>query len=113
MNTIQDNTLKALGFHISSLGYLEEREPRFVDVTDKPDFIIETVDNSQPITDFENEKVRKQNKRVAKRKRQLDNLCVSIHAFAASFATLLLSHCAYIYCFISFTPLLSYFRSFI
>ena len=58
-DTIPDNTLQALNFHLSPLGYLEEGALRFVDVTDNPDLTIEPVDNGQPITDSEDEKMRK------------------------------------------------------
>ena len=58
-DTIPDNIFQTLNFHLSLVGYLEERASRFVDVTDDPDLTIEPVDNGQPITDFEDKKVRK------------------------------------------------------
>ena len=77
-----------MGFHFYLLGYLEEGAPRFIDVTDNLDFTIEPVDNGQPITDSEDEKVRKQNERVAKRKARLDNLHAAMWAPAAGSAAL-------------------------
>lgn len=62
LDIILDNTLQALNFHFSLLGYLEKRALWFVDVTDNPDLMIEPVNNGQPITDSKDEKVRKQNK---------------------------------------------------
>lgn len=43
-DTILDGTLQALGFHLSLLGYLEERVPRFVDVNNKLELAIELED---------------------------------------------------------------------
>ena len=91
MDKILDNILRALDFHFSPLSYLEERELRFVDVTDNQDLIIEPVDNGQPITDSEDEKMRKQNKRAAKKKARLDNLRAPVRAPAAGSAAFLLS----------------------
>ena len=76
--TILDATLQALGFHYSPLGYLEEGTPQFVDVTDKPEFAIEPENDGQPITDSEDEKIRKGLERAAKRKAQRDNLYVLV-----------------------------------
>ena len=80
------------------MGYLEERASQFVPVTDDQDLTIEPVDNDQPITDSEVEKVRKQNKDVAKRKMQLNNLCAHVWAPAAGFAALSLSRPASVSC---------------
>ena len=41
------------------------------------------MNNGQPITDSKDEKVRKQNKRVAKRKARLDKLRAAVRAPAA------------------------------
>ena len=67
-DTIPNNTFRALNFHLSLLSYLEEKASRFVDVTDNPHLTIKQVNNGHPITDSKDEKVRKQNERVAKRK---------------------------------------------
>lgn len=45
LDTISDGTLQALDFHFSPLGYLEKRGPRFIDVTDKSELVIELEDN--------------------------------------------------------------------
>lgn len=45
LNTIPDNTLQTLDFHLSSLDYLEEEALQFINVTNVPDLTIETVDN--------------------------------------------------------------------
>lgn len=68
-DTIRDNTLQALDFHFSPLSHLEEGALQFVNVTDVSDFMIELLDNGQPITDSKNEKVKKQNKLTAKKKK--------------------------------------------
>lgn len=73
MDTIPDDILQTLDFHLFPLIYFEERVLRFIDVTDNPELTIEPVDNNQPIMDSEDEKLKKQNKRAAKRKAQLDN----------------------------------------
>lgn len=41
------------------MGYLEEGALWLVDVTDDPDLMIEPVDNGEPISDSEDEKVKK------------------------------------------------------
>ena len=56
-----------------------------------PHLTIEPVDNSQLITDSEDEKVRKQNKCAAKKKGRLNNICTPLRAPAAGSAALLLS----------------------
>ena len=66
--TIPNATLKALGFYHSPLVYLEERTPQFVNVTDKPKLAIEPEDNGHPITDSEDEKMRKRLKCIVKKK---------------------------------------------
>lgn len=71
---IPDITLWALGFYYSPLSYLEERASQFIDVTDKSELTIKLEDNSQPITDFKDEKARKGLENVAKRKTWYDNL---------------------------------------
>lgn len=111
MDIIQNNILQALDFHLSLLGYLKERALRFVNVTDNLDLKIETVDNCQPITDSEDKKVRKQNKGVAKRKMQLDNLRAPVRAHATGSAAVLLSHPALDSCLESSAPLSSFPRS--
>lgn len=90
LDIIPDNILQALNFHFSSLGYLEEKVFWFVNITNNSDLTIELVDNSQPIINFKNEKVRKQNKCIAKKKAQLDNLFAPIQASAAGSAAFLL-----------------------
>lgn len=67
LDTITDATLPTLGFHFFLLDYLEERAPRFIDVTDNPDLIIKPINNDQPILNSKDEKVMKRNKRVAKK----------------------------------------------
>ena len=84
LETITHNTLRALGFHHSSLGYLEEGAPRFVDVTDKPELAIEPEDNGQPITDSKDEKARKGFEHAAKRKARRDNLCIPMRQALAN-----------------------------
>ena len=91
LDTIPDNTLQALNFHLSLLSYLEERASWFVDVTDNPDLTIEPVDNSQPITDSKDEKIRKQNKCAAKKKAQLNNLRAPVRTPTAGSTALVLS----------------------
>ena len=118
METIPDATLQALDFHHSPLDYFEEGAPRVVDVTDKPELTIELEDNSQPITDSEDEKVRKSLECAAKKKTQRNNFCASVRqAFAAGSATPLLSGPALLSCLLVPalssrprlpTPLLSY-----
>lgn len=83
--------------------------PWFIDVTDDSDLTIEPVDNCQPITDSENETIRKENKRATKKKMQLNNLHAPIRALAASSTTRLLFCPAFVSCLGSFAPLLSYF----
>lgn len=90
--TIPDDTLHALGFHLSLLGYLQEGAPRFADIMDNPKFTIKPVGNNQLIIDSEDEKMKKHNKRAAKRKARLNNLCAPIWAPTASSTTLLLSY---------------------
>ena len=72
--TILNAILQALNFHYSFLGYLEKAAPWFIDVIDKSKLAIESKDNGQPITDSEDEKMRKGLKRAAKRKTRRDNL---------------------------------------
>ena len=90
LDTIPDNILQALNFHLFPLSYLEEGASRFVAVTDNLHLTIELIDNGQPITDSKDERMRKQNKRAAKRKAQLGNLRTPVWAPVASFAALLL-----------------------
>ena len=78
LETIPDTTLQALGFHYSPLGYSEKKAPLFVDVTDKPKIAIEPKDNGQPITDSEDEKIKKKVERVAEKKTWRDNLCAFV-----------------------------------
>lgn len=58
LETILDATLQALAFQHSPLDYLEERALRFVDVTNIPELAIELENDSQPITDSEDNKTR-------------------------------------------------------
>lgn len=108
LDIIPDNILQALDFHLSLLSYLKERALRFVDVTDNLDLKIEPIDNSQPITDSEDEKVRKLNKCVAKRKTQLNNLCTPVRALITGSAAVLLSCPALLSCLGSSAPLSSF-----
>lgn len=57
------------------------------------------MDNNQPVTDFEDKNVKKQNKRAVKRKPRLINLLAFVRALATGFAAPLLSHCAPVSCF--------------
>lgn len=49
LDTISENILQALGFHISSLSYLEKETSQFVDITNEPKLAIdpESVKNNQ------------------------------------------------------------------
>lgn len=67
--------------------------PWFVDIIDNPKLAIETENNSQPITDFENKKTRKELERAAKRKVRHNDFCLSMQTSAARFIALLSSHC--------------------
>lgn len=89
---IQDATLRALDFHYSPLCYFEERVPWFVHVTDKSMLAIEELKcDIEPITELENEKVKKMSEHAAKRKARRNNLYVFVlKALAASFTALLL-----------------------
>ena len=58
-DTIPDNTLQALNFQLSPLGYHEEGALRFVNVIDGLELTIGAVDNGQPITDSKDEMVKK------------------------------------------------------
>ena len=75
-NAIIDTTLQALGFHISTIGYLEKRIPRFTDVTNlELNTKLDVVDNPvEVVMDSKEEMVKKKNKRVIKRKKQLVKL---------------------------------------
>ena len=81
-----------MDFYFSPLDYLEEGALRFVDITNNPDLTIEPMDNGQPITDSEDEKVRKQNKRTARRKTELNNLRAAVRDPAPGFTALLSSY---------------------
>ena len=64
MDDIADKTLRALGFHLFAIEYLEEGSSRFTDVTDL-ELTAEpaVVDNpSQVVTDLEKEVLKKKNK---------------------------------------------------
>lgn len=65
---ILDGTLQALGFHFFPLGYFKKRLSQFINVTKNLDLTIEQVENGQLITNTEDEKLKKQNERVTKRK---------------------------------------------
>ena len=77
---IADETLQALGFHISATGYFEEGSPRFTDVTDLELTAEPAVMNNpgQVVTDSEEKVVKKKNKCVAKRKKRLVKLCTLV-----------------------------------
>ena len=72
---LANKTFRALGFYISTTGYLEERSLRFIDVTDLELTTEPTVmDNAgQVVTDFKEEVVKKKNKHIAKKKSGLQN----------------------------------------
>ena len=91
LDIILDDILQVLDFYLFLLSYLEEVVPQFIDVTNNSNLRIEPVDNSQSNRDFKNEKVRKKNKRAAKRKTKLNNLRAPMRVPAASSAALLLS----------------------
>lgn len=76
------------------MSYLEEGVPWFVDVTDESKLAIEPkqVENGQPITDSENEKIKKRLKCIAKRKTWRNNFRALVQALAAGSATFSLSH---------------------
>ena len=78
LETIPDMTLQVLGFDSSPLHYFEERAPRFVDFTNKPELAIEPEDDNQPITDFQDEKAKKRLERAAKKKKRRNNLYIHI-----------------------------------
>ena len=59
LDKIPNNTLQALVFHFFLIGNLEEKALQFVDIIDNPNLTIKPVDNTQPITNFENKKVKK------------------------------------------------------
>lgn len=59
LDIIWDNSLQALDFHFSLLGYLKEEALLFINVIDNPNLIFKLVDNSQPITDSKYKKVKK------------------------------------------------------
>ena len=103
--------LQALYFYCSSWGYHEEETPQFLYVTDNSDLTMEPMDNGQPITDFEDEKVRKKNEWVAKTKTQPEDLWVSVRALASNSAALLSSFPTFDFCLESPAFLLSYCRS--
>lgn len=73
---LADETLRALGFHISVTGYLEKRSPRFTDVTDLEMTAKLAVVNKpgQVVTDSEEEVVKKKNEHTAKKKERLPKL---------------------------------------
>ena len=79
-----DITLRALGFHLSPMGYFEKGAPRFVDVIDEPNIMILPV---ELITNSEDKKMRKKKQRKAKKKKRL---CTSMRACVTYFTTLLL-----------------------
>ena len=83
----------------------------FINGTDNSDLMIEPVDNVQPITDSKDEKVRKQNKRAAKKKARLNNICILMQALAGGSAVLLLSCPTPVFCSGSSAPLLPCFGS--
>ena len=94
---IADKTLRAFGFHISAIRYLEKESLYFINITDleltaKP----AVVDNpSQVVTDFEEKMVKKKNKRAAKRKERLAKLYALVGFLLSpysEFSLLLLSY---------------------
>lgn len=103
LDTILNDILQALGFHLSPLDYCKKRVPQFVNITDKPKLVIKPkpIDNGQPITDSKNQKVWKRLECAIKNKAQYDNPQTSVQAPATGFAANLL------FCFRSSTLLLS------
>lgn len=75
-----------------SLSYFKEGTPWFINVTDKPELVIEPEDDSQLIIDSEDKKARKEFERAVKKKLRHHNLGTHVwQAFAAGSAALLLS----------------------
>ena len=79
---IANTTLLALGFHISSTKYHEERSLCFTDVIDlELNAEPAIMDNlGQVVTNLEEEVVKKKNKHAAKRKERLAKLCAPIRS---------------------------------
>lgn len=101
MEKIPNTILLALGFHYFSLNYLKEGIPRFINVTDKLELAIEPEDNSQLITDFEGEKVRKRLKHISEKKARQYNFCASMwQALDVDSISLLLFGLTLLSCFI-------------
>lgn len=71
---------------------------QFVDVINDPDLTIKLINNSQLIINFKDKKMRKQNKRVAKKKMQRNNFCAFIQAPAASSTAVLLFYPTFVSC---------------
>lgn len=94
-------------FYLFPFRYLKKRTLQFADVTDNSDITIELMANTQPIMDPEDEKVKKQNKCIAKRKMQLNNFHAPVQVSAASSAAFLLSCFALVFCLRSSIALLS------
>lgn len=90
-DTIPDGIFQALGLHFSPFGYFEERLQWFVDITHKLELVIKLENNDQLIMDSEDEKARKELKRVIKKKVGCNNLRASIQTPATGFAAFLLS----------------------
>lgn len=65
---ISDTILQGLGFYFSILDFLEKKVPCFIDVIDKSEITIGLINNSQLITDFKEEKMRRKEEYLAKRK---------------------------------------------
>ena len=74
LETIPDTILQALDYHYSPLSYLQKEVSQFIDITDELGLAIEPKDNGQPITDSNDEKVRKKLEHVAKKKVRYNNL---------------------------------------
>lgn len=68
----------------------------FIDIINHSNLTIELVDNSQSITNSKDKKVRKTNKRAAKRKAQFNNLHALVQAPAAGFLALLLPRLSFV-----------------
>ena len=83
MDNIAEKTLRTLGFHISTTGYLKKESPYFTDVTNlELTAKLVMVNNlGQVVTDFKEEVVKKKNKYVAKRKQWLAKLHVLVGSF--------------------------------
>lgn len=63
-------------------------------VIDNPNLTIKPVNNNQPIINSKNKKRRKENKHIAKKKVQLNNLHTLVQAFTTGFVAFLFFYLA-------------------